>query len=49
MVNGRVGQSYAAAEPKVLPRVNKLATATANTRLEIIVSLAKSSFAFSYE
>jgi len=49
MVNGRVGQSYAAAEPKVLPRVNKLATATANTSLEIIVSLAKSGFAFSYE
>ena len=49
MVTGRVGQSCAAAGPKVQPMANKLATATANARLEIIVFLATSGPAFSYE
>jgi hypothetical protein len=49
MVTGRVGQSCAAAGPKVQPMVNKLATATANARLENIISLAKPGFVFSYE
>jgi hypothetical protein len=49
MVTGRVGQSCAAAGPKVQPMANKLATATAKARLEIIVFLATSGPAFSYE
>jgi hypothetical protein len=42
MVTGRVGQSCAAAGAKVQPIANRLATATAKMRLDIIGSLAKS-------